>query len=79
MNKDEFDRGVFEGEVLAELRAIKKLGDEVKEHLRFQDLRITKLELEYSRAKGVILAVGTIAGLFSSLVAQYLPALLASR
>ncbi len=72
MNNEEYNRGVFEGEVLAELRTIKKLGDDVRSIIKCHEDRLTLIELNNAWAKGVTIGIGAVAGIASSFIAKYL-------
>ena len=68
-----YDRGLFEGRVLTELEAIKKLDDAIKDCLEKQSERLTKLEMELSRAKTVAVVLGAISGTLVTFVVDQLP------
>ena len=70
-----YDRGLFEGKVLAELEAIKKLDDAIKDCLEKQSDRITKLEMDLARAKTLAVVLGAISGTLVTFVVEKIPLL----
>ena len=70
-----YDRGLFEGKVLAELEAIKKLDDAIKDCLEKQSDRITKLEMDLARAKALAVVLGAISGTLVTFVVEKIPLL----
>lgn len=69
----EYDRGVFQGRVLADLEAIKRIGDCVTQQIQDVEKRVVVLEREYSKAKGIALIVGGCAGALIGFIFRYLP------
>lgn len=71
--ESDYDRGVFQGKVLADLEAIKHLGNDLNTQLRGMEKRVTTLERDYSKAKGMAIIVGGCAGALIGFIFRYLP------
>ena len=79
-DQDAFDRGLFEGKVLAEIQTLYDYLNTRKRASEKLNVRLTKLELERSKLQGIILILGSVGGILGSaiitLLIKYLPTLL---
>ncbi len=82
MSQEAFDRGLFEGKVLAELQMIREYLEERKRVSDNLNARVTLIELEKSKFHGVTMILGSLGGMVGSgviaLVVKYLPAILSA-